>query len=964
MSANDTSKNTDPNVLETENYKEVTKLVTLLSSVDWEMKINLIQRNSGLPFGEELKEQDTKVSEDALAGSLGHETLYDFVTKTNEQLGLAMSWDDWETLVTKKIYQEKFNLFSTNHDEIISRVEEVTEYLGRCPGSSDEYYTAREEMLSKRFTDELEESKQQIKKLSIKAQSAQEKAQALSRDLEAAVSSKAEAIDNLRSDFVVEREILQEKVTADLNTRHTNAVNELKSRHSDSTIKLQEKMQRDLASFNTREEQSRANFSAIETKLNEQIIQLSDLAESEKKSNEEKENAIFSLNITVKDLQSSIDDKAIEISSLLKRCSVLEESAKKAEESHLKRMGDLSAQLDSEKGTSDQRAAEIVGLNDAVSELQIEISQREKELALLLEREAGLTESLEQAKLRHAAKLEEISRKLSAEIERADKLDKKLSESEESVKDLGTEIAKKDKELESFQDREDQIRKSFINAKEKMTAKIRDLKAGLDAELDNVESLRAELFDMKESEKEMLLDLEQKSGAIETMEKREKAERAKHASQESKLKGRIGDLESALDFEQGNNESRTNKIYALTEELNEANASLREKTHAIETMQQTIADLGEDIATARKNEAQAENEHNALVARLEKTIEEKGELVDGRDEDIQDLKAEISAKAEEIKSLRSEISKAKGEKNQLEIDITGLKNEINSRDSDITNLQNEIAEVQHKLKMKSDEVAAVKADLTKARDLFGTKQDENIAKIESLTRIAESERKLAEEQANQVALMKAEMASLQEHIDSQKELMDKFNADHLEEVKSLESAKSELSKSLHEAEKGLSASKKRADSRADKIEILEGQKQGLINELKDKEDFITQQESKFSKLHSAVDEKTRELEEAFSLNELERSKKLRAARQEANGLRRELEDLKAKHAEVSQRLEHQIANHNKTRSQLDKTIKSAIKTAATWGDDLKGYRMLIGLLSIATGSMFVANLAISAFALA
>lgn len=318
-----------------ETSKDLGKLSALLSSVDWETRVGLVQKNTGLPLGQILKDPNMTMALGSVGTSFGHKTLAEFITSPKEQLGLGMEWSDWADLVEAKCLKMQFNVSSDDHKEIINQVREVEERLGRKPVSPEEFYSVRQDILNTSFEKELDVSRQEIDRLENKIkvlnsrieemrtrhQELDERNRAISSDLEEAYTSKREMLSKLQEELVAEREEALAKLSAELNTKHSNEIASLKQKYASSIATQRARAQEQLAIANNRAEQAKLHYEEVEAKLSKQLEELRHELSIDRSSGKERSNQIDILNERIERLSGKLEEKE---SAYIAKCAELD----------------------------------------------------------------------------------------------------------------------------------------------------------------------------------------------------------------------------------------------------------------------------------------------------------------------------------------------------------------------------------------------------------------------------------------------------------------------------------------------------------------------------------------------------------------------------------------------------------------------------------------------------------------
>ena len=114
----------------------------------WNLQVQQVISLCGLPISAGILGDSKSVAEGSHAANLGHKTIEELVSKSEEENGLGASWADFRDKMRAAVYQQQFSISELNYQDIIAQVDSVHSLLGYMPNDAYEFHSAREKSLS------------------------------------------------------------------------------------------------------------------------------------------------------------------------------------------------------------------------------------------------------------------------------------------------------------------------------------------------------------------------------------------------------------------------------------------------------------------------------------------------------------------------------------------------------------------------------------------------------------------------------------------------------------------------------------------------------------------------------------------------------------------------------------------------------------------------------------------------
>jgi hypothetical protein len=310
------------------------KLANLIDSVDWAMKITLVQNNAGLPMGKILMDAKMTVGVGSMAKDLGHLTIHDFVSQPREKLGLGINWEEWEDLVAAMQLKSSLNVPSNSPEGVLHQVQRVAEFMGRQPINPEEFHRCREILLTQDFENAKEKYEKErqdraleISKLNEQLQDSLErysalslKNRSLSEEFEETLASQQQSQELLKESLTKKAESELRATISLIKEEHLKEVEALRVDNSSAIKTIRKRFENQIMGLQSKGEEAQAKFSELEAEYRETIIGLrQDLASVREVSANDKASSReldLKLSALESDLQSARDRIKIQLAEI------------------------------------------------------------------------------------------------------------------------------------------------------------------------------------------------------------------------------------------------------------------------------------------------------------------------------------------------------------------------------------------------------------------------------------------------------------------------------------------------------------------------------------------------------------------------------------------------------------------------------------------------------------------------
>jgi chromosome segregation ATPase len=414
-----------------------------------------------------------------------------------------------------------------------------------------------------------------------------------------------------------------------------------------------------------------------------------------------------------------------------------------------------------------------------------------------------------------------------------------IDERDDQIDDLKAQVNERDDEVLELEEKVKAAKRREIELEEKnqLDDELEEAKETISDLEQDIKRLQIELDDVKDSREELVSEKERAMADLEELQD-------EMANKSITTKGLSRQIEE-----------KANRLQDDLEDLREKHESLEQEHQAkiqeADRLQQRITDLDqsgsareiklrEELDAAVKDRDHAESQQHALEAQLKSVQTELQHTTDQKDL----LQVRHDALTAESAQLQTELSRAKARIENLEEDLQSEKS---------LSLQNE-REVREQYKSEidrlHDEIEDLRADVREKERLY----DDDNDKWDSERRTLESQRDLAEEQADGLKLtieklqqvegtLSGKESKLQEAVSLEKERhlreealltkqIDELTSDLQLRQNSLDEARSELSNVREE----LRLSQREHKSLSEKIEALEDEIEVLQTSLDEEND--------------------------------------------------------------------------------------------------------------------------------
>ena len=353
--------------------------------------------------------------------------------------------------------------------------------------------------------------------------------------------------------------------------------------------------------------------------------------------------------------------------------------------------------------TKEKMSAKLSSLSLANSKLSDSLSEKTEQFESLsiehksLKNEKNLLQGKEE---NGRIQLSELKDKLNNQVKALTAKNEELVQANavlaDDVDHFNSELESLRSEHSAVLQKEESIRSQYLETKEKFSNQIKDLNKKLETSQSANDVKKGTIFNLNEKIKELHIDLEAKESDVSVLQNREEQSRKQFAGVEEKLSNKIKDINKALEFEQSNNESRTNKIFTLNERIKDLNLEIDKKK----------SEIAINLGREEKYKKQSEETKKRLLDNIDnfaKSVEDEKVIVASKENEISILKDKLDTLASTLDRKEKDLAKKSAEVDQNDRIVAGLK-------SDHDRLLSE-EKIHHKAKLKnlSEELSATAA---------------------------------------------------------------------------------------------------------------------------------------------------------------------------------------------------------------------------------------------------------------
>lgn len=440
-------------------------------------------------------------------------------------------------------------------------------------------------------------------------------------------------------------------------------------------------------------------------------------------------------------------------------------------------LNDSNADLQNQLSDAMKDLQELIQLQEQISMLKADASQKDYKCSALEEENARLKEIHLQQDLAWEGKLQEM--------------EKKLIESEAQRAELATKIEELDREVpeniesgdleESFRVLQE-LETAAVQMEKKLSPRLKSQNLPHEADSDltySISGLKEEL----EAKNSQLTTLEAELLALDSFKESAVVEM-------TELRAHCDDLSKQLKKTQENEAQYKHQISDMEAGIETLNEKLREASSSLEARQVTVTDdsLNKVVELTADLEAMSSSYHGlqASASLLESTIQEqsaeimslKGQLETQSSEleDLIEIRSKLAQLQEEHQSTLSDIQAEKAQSNELKEKINDLTANVESLEESLKSARQEIQEQNDLLNLQVEKNKSLQADKIKFTELYQETQrrlcmsppPSNMVALDEFAAL-----KAQKENADmQLISLKKELASSQQMVEAmEKEMM-------------------------------------------------------------------------------------------------------------------------------------------------------------------------------------------------
>lgn len=529
-------------------------------------------------------------------------------------------------------------------------------------------------------------------------------------------------------------------------------------------------------------------------------------------------------------LRQLIADKDDEIRALQEQAGAQEDSNQ--EVADLKdEISDLQQQLRGLENEVDAKQEEIEQLQEGqqsgsqkeVEDLQSALDNKEEELEQLKSRSTqNAAVQIQVADLRQQlkAKNEEISESAKAHEQALEQKQSRIQDLEEDKSDLEQDIRAKENELDEAKEQLDGMKQRLQDG-DASNEDFQDLKDQLAVAEEDLENLRAESEQQKETFDAKIEELNQKQAeaiAPKEMQKVEEAVRQKEQElrsnrQELQLtQQRLSDKDVEVQrlLEQARS-SASNVEIELRQEI-------EQRKVRIEQLEQDIRTLREDVHTYEESLRQADLDMERKLKEKDKQLEDKDDEVVFLEDKINNLEQEKRRSEEDMHGFQSELNRAHGDTHRAHDDAEAR-----------------LREKEHQLSAKNEELRKLEEQLRNAdrEQSFATKDDELHGRLKEINELRAQLQEAARQAHEDLLEKDDEIKDLQDDLkDLQEELRgtnrEQSFAAKNEELRDMQDEVNQLKRQLQDVEMQVV---EEAEAKEDEMRLMEDDHKDALHRL-------------------------------------------------------------------------------------------------------------------------------------
>lgn len=123
-----------------------------LSMLPWDLEVQQVLTFAGLPVSEIILSESVALQSNSEASQLGHQTLNDLVTKSEQEDGLGLDWDEFSKKMSALVGKQKYSINERDYREINALIHDATVIIGRKPSDVGEFHGAKQKALEDKVT--------------------------------------------------------------------------------------------------------------------------------------------------------------------------------------------------------------------------------------------------------------------------------------------------------------------------------------------------------------------------------------------------------------------------------------------------------------------------------------------------------------------------------------------------------------------------------------------------------------------------------------------------------------------------------------------------------------------------------------------------------------------------------------------------------------------------------------------
>ncbi|KAE9554526.1 hypothetical protein FO519_002282 [Halicephalobus sp. NKZ332] len=673
----------------------------------------------------------------------------------------------------------------------------------------------------------------------------------------------------------------------------------IKGNKKNEEFEALEKRCKDLEDSVAKEEKSRKDVEALNTKIAAEKQQLALLLEQEKEALAESEERSAKLLSQKSDLEKQLGDLNDQLADQEDRYESLNKQKRKAEQDNdtlKKNVQDLELTIKKQESEKQAKDHQIRQIQEELQAQDEAIAKLNKEKKNQEEINRKLTEDLhaEEDKVNHLNKLK-------AKLEQTlDELEDSLEREKRNRQELEKQKRKTEGELKIAQETIDELTRGKLDVENALKKKESEL-TGLQSRLEDEQSLVAKLQRQIKELMGKITELEEELDA-------ERASRAKAEKSRNEMQHELEELADRLDEAGGAtqaqvelNKKREAELAKLRRDLEEANINQESALGALRKKHtDAVAELTDQVDSVQKLRAKVEKEKSQLqreVEDLQNSVDQEAKQRQNVERLSKQLEAQLTEvqmksddQARQIQELLSFKNRVQGETGDLSRQLEDAESQITQLNRLKTQLSQQHEELRRQLDQESRErstlssqVANYQMECQQLRDALEEEQDAK-TELQRLISKANAEAQQWRARYESEGLGRTEELEearrrLSSKIQEMQEQLDQSNAKN----QSMDKARQRLQQELEDAQ----VDADRAHSLASSLEKKQKSFDKVIDEWKRKCDALaTELESSQRDTRNAATENFR-LKSAME----EQAEQLETARRESKQFAQELKDV-------------------------------------------------------------------------